>query len=156
MKKYTIRTLEDTREIAKEILAGFVSGEDNAGDTMNNVILLQGDLGAGKTAFTKLLAEELGIEEIVVSPTFALLKVYKIFIANKYDLKFKRLVHVDLYRLEKVDRKQIINIGLQEYIDDAESLVLIEWPERMEQVIDNVIKLHFNILDNNKREVIII
>ncbi len=142
MKKYTSRALEDTRKIAKEVLA----------DLDNNIILLQGELGSGKTAFAKLLAEELGITEVVTSPTFILLKAYPI----ADNPKFKRLVHVDLYRLESADAKQVVDLGLQEYLDDEQSLVLIEWPERIEEKIKNSITLQFKILDNIDREVIII
>jgi len=170
MKKYKVKTLEDAREVAKDVLAGFISGEFNKiKSTSENihVALLSGDLGAGKTAFVKLLAEELGIEETVVSPTFALLKVYKILPAaggaygdkkNKKDsvskLKFKSLVHVDLYRLEKANKEQIINIGLEEYLEDKDSLVMIEWPERLESEIENAIELNFVLKNDGSREIV--
>ena len=111
---------QETKDLAPQVL-------ENLGD--ETVLLLQGDLGSGKTVFIKGLAESLGIQEVVTSPTFVIMKVYPVA-----DHKtFKRLVHVDLYRLDNITQAQLRELGLQEYIDDPATLVAIEWPELAEQ-----------------------
>lgn len=101
--------------LAKDILAN-----------LNNrhIVLLQGDLGVGKTTLAKGIAKVLGVDEVITSPSYVLMKIYKL--KNKF---FKRLVHVDLYRIEfdvNVD-----DLGLTDYLRDPESLVVVEWPERI-------------------------
>ncbi len=86
------------------------------------VILLDGELGAGKTTFTKGLARGLGIVSIVNSPTFTIMKKYK------SDDRFRTLYHLDLYRLDGVGT----DFDLEEYID-GNGMIVIEWPF---QVVD--------------------
>ena len=113
-------------------------------------MLLKGDLGAGKTTFAKAIAKYLGVEDVVISPTFNLIKIYKT--KHKY---FTRLVHVDLYRLDSIGIDQLVELGLQEYIDDIKSLVLIEWPDRLEVKIKDSIQISFNILNDKEREILL-
>jgi len=89
------------------------------------VLLLSGNLGSGKTTFVKGLAEGLMIEKPVRSPTFNLLRVYKI----KKNKKISLLVHADLYRLK--DANEIVDLGLLEFIGDKKTLVAIEWPKKI-------------------------
>ena len=96
------------------------------------LVTLSGELGAGKTAFAKAIARALGIEEIVTSPTFVLEKIYllpeeKDFNYGMPKPAFKRLVHIDAYRLEK--GSDLNALGFDELIKDAENLILLEWPE---------------------------
>jgi tRNA threonylcarbamoyladenosine biosynthesis protein TsaE len=86
------------------------------------VILLRGNLGSGKTTFAQGFAKGLGIEEIVNSPTFNIVKVYSYGKNNLY--------HIDAYRLEDNQK----DIGLSEYIDSPGS-VIIEWPEFVSSII---------------------
>ncbi len=141
MKINISKSLEDTSKLAKEVLANL----DN-----KKVLLLQGDLGSGKTTFAKAVAQHLGVEDVVTSPTFSLMKVYK----TKYK-QFNRLVHVDLYRLDSVDIDQLVELGLQEFIDDSKSLVLIEWPERLEEDLQDTIQINFKIINNKEREMVV-
>lgn len=85
------------------------------------VILLDGDLAAGKTTFTKGIAKGLGINQIIKSPTFTIMK--------KYEENDQLLYHLDLYRLSEVG----LDFDLEEYVDDENGVVVIEWPF---QVID--------------------
>lgn len=87
------------------------------------IILLAGDLGAGKTVFTRGLAEGLGVDEDVTSPTYNLI--------NEYDGDLP-LFHMDLYRLE--EEEDIYDIGFEEYLD-REGVVVIEWPDIVYDVI---------------------
>src|SRR3989339_1880522 len=104
-----------------------IAAELKGGD----VILLYGELGAGKTTLTKGIALGLGIENNIVSPTFTLMQVYDIK-ALKHE-SIKTLVHIDTYRLE--DEKQLLEIGAQDYIGDPETVCVIEWAEKVEKLI---------------------
>jgi len=88
-------------------------------------VTLSGELGAGKTAFTKAVARALGVEETVTSPTFVLEKIY--LLADEQP--FKRLIHIDAYRLEK--GADLAPLGFDELMQDTDNLILIEWPEKV-------------------------
>ncbi|MBE0701122.1 MAG: tRNA (adenosine(37)-N6)-threonylcarbamoyltransferase complex ATPase subunit type 1 TsaE [Acholeplasmataceae bacterium] len=85
------------------------------------VILLDGDLGAGKTTFTKGLARAIGIKQIVNSPSFTIMKKYT---TEDY---LHTLYHLDLYRLDQVGN----DFDLEEYID-GEGMIVVEWPFKVE------------------------
>jgi tRNA threonylcarbamoyl adenosine modification protein YjeE len=122
-KTFTSQSIEDTAVIAQEILRYLV---DTPAKNMATVLALSGDLGAGKTAFTKLLAQHLGISETVVSPTFVIAKFYDI---AEETFVWKRLVHIDAYRLETWNELQTLK--LDEVFGNPENLVAIEWPEQV-------------------------
>lgn len=85
------------------------------------VILLDGDLAAGKTTLTKGIAKGLGISATIKSPTFTIMK--------EYEYEEKKFYHLDLYRLSETG----MDFDLEEYVDDLNSVVVIEWPY---QVLD--------------------
>lgn len=103
--QYRSRNLNDTKRLAQALA-----------EKRPPIILLEGDLGAGKTTFTRFFAESLGITEPVTSPTFSIVKEYHDPVS---------FVHMDLYRID--DEEELINIGFEEYLDA--DYVLIEWPE---------------------------
>ena len=106
---------QQTRSIAAALARGLAAG---------SVLLLSGDLGAGKTAFVKGLAEGLGIDpDEVTSPTFTLVHEYR---GGRLPL-----IHVDLYRLEEPE--QVQELGLDEITTDG--VLAVEWPERAEWVL---------------------
>ncbi len=88
------------------------------------LVTLSGDLGAGKTAFVKEVAEALGISDDLTSPTFVLMKMYDISSSA-----FKRLVHIDAYRLES--GAELAPLRLNELLEDKENLIMLEWPEKV-------------------------
>jgi tRNA threonylcarbamoyladenosine biosynthesis protein TsaE len=106
---YSSSSPETTRSIADALCDKLIAGD---------VILLQGDLGAGKTEFVKGLAAGLGVDEPVTSPTFALLNVYQGRLP---------LYHFDLYRLDRLE--ELDGIGFDEFIG-GDGLAVIEWPDR--------------------------
>lgn len=101
-------------------------------DSGATLVTLSGELGAGKTAFTKALARVLGVEEVVNSPTFVLEKIYqlpKVRHPMSDFGEFARLMHIDAYRLES--GKDLAPLGFDELMKDAGNLVALEWPERV-------------------------
>ena len=110
------------------------------------VILLEGDLGAGKTTFTKALAYELGIpQDEVHSPTFILKKAYK----GKHPT-FRSLVHVDAYRFTHPDEARVLR--LEEDLKDSDTIVAVEWPSKM-TYLQADIELTFRVEDEHTREI---
>ncbi|UOU98148.1 tRNA (adenosine(37)-N6)-threonylcarbamoyltransferase complex ATPase subunit type 1 TsaE [Chryseobacterium daecheongense] len=87
-----------------------------------NILLLKGNLGAGKTTFTQFLLKKLGSEDEVSSPTYS--------IVNEYHTPKGKVYHFDLYRLKNID--EVYDIGIEEYLDNA-FLCIIEWPEVYEE-----------------------
>jgi tRNA threonylcarbamoyladenosine biosynthesis protein TsaE len=111
------------------------------------VIALTGELGSGKTTFSQGLGQILGIKRMV-SPTYVLLKQYSI----KSIYPVSTLYHADLYRLS--DSSEALSLGLSEIWSDPNSLLLIEWPEIVSDLLPkNTIRIHIKKLDNDKRQI---
>lgn len=119
MKK-TVQTLAEFETEASRF-AGSLTRRDQGA----TLVTLSGKLGAGKTSFAKAVARTLGIEETVNSPTFVLEKIYLL----PYGQPFKRLVHIDAYRLSK--GSDLASLGFDELVQDADNLILLEWPEKV-------------------------
>ncbi len=119
----TIRTLSELEEEAVRFVGALALGAHAT------LITLSGELGAGKTAFIKTVAWALGVEEIVTSPTFVLEKIY-VLPERK---AFRRLVHIDAYRLLK--GSDLAPLGFDELMQDAHNLVMLEWPERVKDAL---------------------
>ena len=137
MKKYISNNELETRKIARE----YAQNLDNG-----SIILLKGDLGAGKTAFVKGVVEAFnGNINQVTSPTFT--------IVNQYNLQKATVFHFDLYRIESVD--ELYGIGIEEYFYSG-AICFIEWPERAPELFDKSVKtVEILKIDDNKREIII-
>ena len=112
-----------------------------------SVIALHGNLGAGKTVFTRGFARGLGITEPVSSPTFT--------IVQEYELKNNNwLFHLDLYRID--DYRAALAFGIEEFLEDPNAFTLIEWPERINEIMpENVIHITISHLNENEREIVI-
>ena len=108
----------------------------------NMVICLIGDLGSGKTIFTKGFAEALGIDENITSPTFNIIKEY-----NNEEMN---LYHMDLYRLEG----DVRNLGLEEYFEKG-GVVIIEWADMIEDYLpEERLEIKFKVIDEDTRVLI--
>lgn len=115
------KNLKETQFIAGQFLNSLTPSESAT------VVALQGDLGAGKTAFTKEAGKLVGVEDIS-SPTFVIMKIYEV------DFKgFKKLIHIDAYRLEK--ESELLHLGWDQMLKDPENLIFIEWPENVAGII---------------------
>lgn len=105
--KFMCNSVSDTYAVASRLARKLNGGE---------IILLSGDLGAGKTTFTKGLAKALGISEVVTSPTFTFMKSYTGRLT---------LYHYDMYRV--TDSSELYELGLEEYLGAAGGVCVIEW-----------------------------
>ena len=113
------------------------------------IIALSGDLGSGKTTFTKGLAEALKVEEIITSPTFVVLKVYPAKLSNNQKIEF---VHIDAYRAETIE--DIKSVGIEDYLNRADVVIVIEWPEKIQEILPkNTMKISFKFIGENSREI---
>lgn len=111
------------------------------------VLSLRGDLGSGKTTFVQGLAEGLGVAERIISPTFVLMKKFKV-----YGLRFKFFYHIDCYRLQKPE--EILDLGWREIMAEPKNIVVIEWPERIKKFLPKeTIRIDFRFVDKNQREI---
>jgi tRNA threonylcarbamoyladenosine biosynthesis protein TsaE len=127
------KSTEETKRLAIE-LAGKVH--------KGSVLALYGNLGSGKTTFTRYFVEALGLNNRVQSPTFV--------VARKYGY----VNHVDLYRLTSENEAK--DIGIEEMLTDSDSLTLIEWPEIIENILPkNSVKIYFEYIDENTRKITI-
>ncbi len=99
------------------------------------LVTLSGELGAGKTAFTKAVAKAFGVEEEVTSPTFVLEKIYTLP-TPRSGAGFSRLVHIDAYRL--ASGADLAALGFTELMRDPGTLILLEWPERVADLLPPV------------------
>lgn len=106
--EFKINKLEDWQEIVDNIIP----------EIKCNILLLKGNLGAGKTTFTQVLLKNLGSTDEVNSPTYS--------IVNEYNTPKGKIFHFDLYRLKSIE--EVYDIGIEEYLDNA-FLCIIEWPE---------------------------
>ncbi|WP_370897127.1 tRNA (adenosine(37)-N6)-threonylcarbamoyltransferase complex ATPase subunit type 1 TsaE [Chryseobacterium gossypii] len=104
--------INDWKNIAEEI----------SGNLKHSILLLKGNLGAGKTTFTQFLLKSLGSKDEVSSPTYS--------IVNEYDTPKGKVYHFDLYRLKNI--QEVYDIGIEEYLDNS-FLCIIEWPEVYEE-----------------------
>ena len=110
--EFKINKLEDWQTVIDKILP----------QLQHNILLLKGNLGAGKTTFSKFLLKNLGSQDEVSSPTYA--------IVNEYDTPKGNVFHFDLYRMKSAD--EVEDIGIHEYLDNS-FLCIIEWPEIYEE-----------------------
>jgi len=113
-------------------------------DFAKNVKLafLYGDLGAGKTTFVKKLVARLGSNDEASSPTYSLV--------NEYDIADGKLFHIDLYRLN--DTEEALEIGIEDYIYSGH-YCLIEWPQVVEQLVEEAVTIRIEALENESRKI---
>ena len=131
------RSLEETKQFA-EIFA-----KDSKG---GEVILLQGDLGSGKTTFVRFVADILGVTAKVKSPTFAVMNEYP---ASHKEVK--RILHLDLYRF--TDDSQVDALALEDELR-PDTIVFIEWPDAVTSLPIGVTKtIQFKFIDESTREI---
>jgi len=151
-------SIEETKKVAKDFL-NTIKKSDQA-----LIIGLKGNLGSGKTTFVKAIAEHLGIEKTVSSPTFVIEKIYPIRKQNASrssasngtgkleNQDFKHLIHIDAYRLES--GKELLTLGWQDLSKDFNNLIFIEWPENVSDILEEDVRyINFKFIDDSTREI---
>lgn len=139
MLKIITTSEKQTRE------AGFTLGKSLQG---GEVLALYGDLGAGKTKFLQGLSNGLGVKNQVNSPTFNILKLYKV-VANK---RIKSFCHIDAYRLNS--EKDLLSLGIEEYFQNDKTVTAIEWAEKIKDIWPkNVIIINIKHISEFEREI---
>jgi tRNA threonylcarbamoyladenosine biosynthesis protein TsaE len=140
MYKVITKNNKQTQKLG-EILAQELKG--------NEIICLSGDLGAGKTTFAQGLLKGLKIKGPYTSPTFVVMKQYKILKAISY--KLKAVYHIDAYRIKD---KDLLALGWKEMIADKNNVIIIEWAERVKKIIPkNSTWIKFEWIDENERKI---
>ncbi|MDA3906292.1 MAG: tRNA (adenosine(37)-N6)-threonylcarbamoyltransferase complex ATPase subunit type 1 TsaE [Bacteroidales bacterium] len=115
-KSYTIKSVDELKIVADALIESMAE---------SNVFALYGSMGAGKTTFIKAICSALGVENVVNSPTFAIINEYA-------HPNGEPIFHFDFYRLNSA--QEALNIGYQEYIESGH-LCLMEWPEKIENLL---------------------
>ena len=143
------KSVEETKKMAANLAKEIAkSGNENGKNAI--VVALEGELGAGKTTFVQGFAKGFKIDDKITSPTFVIFKMYSIG-KGKY---FKKMVHVDCYRLK--DHKDLLNIGFNDVVKDKDNIVLIEWSDRVEKILPQKhIKIHIDHINENERKIMI-
>ena len=130
-----IQSLDHIHEAAREFIAAM-------GD--NTVFALYGKMGAGKTTFVKALCQELGVEDVVTSPPFAVINEYRSDIAGEL------IYHFDFYRIKKLE--EVYDMGYEDYFYSG-ALCFIEWPELVEELLPgNTVKVTIEELEDGSRK----
>jgi len=134
---------EDTKKFATEFVAGLGGLKSDSA----TVVGLFGNLGAGKTTFVQYVAEILGVEGPVTSPTFVILKNYPLN-PKPYTL----LVHIDAYRLK--NGEELKKLGFKELLNNPGNLILIEWPENVTEVLPKeMLQIRFEFMGDSTRKI---
>lgn len=130
--KLKVKGLDETKKLANDFAASLTGGE---------VVLLNGDLGAGKTTFTQFVFKALGVKDVVSSPTFAILKSYQ----GKY-----KLHHFDTYRITE---EEAIEAGFDEIFEEKDSIIFVEWSENISGLLPSkTIQINIKYLNESERE----
>lgn len=141
MQKKT-HNLDEFKKTAEKFALGLTPLSDRA-----TVVGLYGDLGAGKTTFVQAVAKALGVTETVNSPTFLIVKSYKLQVKS-----FKTLVHIDAYRLKSSD--ELRKLRFADLLADPRNLILVEWADKVTDLLPkDPRQLHFEFVDDQTRKI---
>ena len=134
-KEFITHSARETEDLGQKLAHNFEIG---------NIVLLHGELGAGKTTFVQGAAKAFNVKSRIISPTFILIRRHR----GKFDSKQINLYHIDLYRLDS--SQDIKNLGLEDIFEDPYGMFFIEWGEK-HQSLNASWEINFEILGKNKR-----
>ena len=134
--KITIDSIDNIREAARQFVG-------NMGDA--SVFAFYGNMGAGKTTFIKAVCEELGVEDVITSPTFAIVNEYR------SEETGELIYHFDFYRIKKLE--EVYDMGYEDYFYSG-ALCFIEWPELIEELLPaDAVRVWIEETEGGKRRV---
>ncbi len=134
--KIIIDNIDSIGKAAKEFVAQM--GE-------HTIFAFYGKMGSGKTTFIKAICEELGVEDVITSPTFAIVNEYHTATADEV------IYHFDFYRIKKTE--EVYDMGYEEYFYSGD-VCFIEWPELIEDLLpDDAVRVSIHEIEDGKREV---
>jgi len=146
--KLVSKSVTETDVFAISLAHKIKAEAENSPKETATIVALYGDLGAGKTTFTKSFAQAWGIEENVASPTFVIQRIYPLS-----NTVFQHFIHIDAYRLET--GKELMHLGWKEIAEDSKNIIVIEWPEKVADILpDDMIKLQLTFIDETVREIV--
>jgi tRNA threonylcarbamoyladenosine biosynthesis protein TsaE len=128
-----IQSVEELKKVVKELIPQFV----------HKVILFEGEMGAGKTTFIKVLVEEMETQDEISSPTFS--------IVNEYDTEHGKVYHFDMYRIKS--EEEAMDFGVEEYLYSG-NYCFIEWPSKVENLLPEEHHIVKIIAEENSRTII--
>jgi tRNA threonylcarbamoyladenosine biosynthesis protein TsaE len=156
-KLYTTKSYKQTQKIGEKLALRLRSGQakEIKSRTSAVILALSGNLGSGKTTFLQGFAKGLGVKEKILSPTFIIMKKFKINIhqnGRPHILTDKYFYHFDCYRINKPE--EILELDFKKIISDPKNIVAIEWPERVKKILPkNTIFINFTFINENQREI---
>ncbi len=140
METHITHSTEETREVGRNFARTLSPG---------TLVCFEGNLGAGKTTFIQGLLDGLGAEKPFVSPTFILMKQYDLAVSTPAGIKY--IYHADAYRL---GAKEFREIGFEEWITDAQGITLLEWPERIAEILpEKYVTVKIESVSENERRI---
>jgi len=159
--EFKTHNFEETMNLGKKLALDFLESEQHRKSAL--VIVLEGDLGAGKTTITQGFAQALGVESWIKSPTFVLMREHKL--SSKYEVRSAEhkeknsrtnspttLIHIDCYRVDNPDA--LIEIGLRDILTDPKNIVFIEWGEKIVKFLPkNTIRIKIKHLKEDERKI---
>src|SRR3989344_2969755 len=148
----TTKSAKETQLFAKKLATEIIGS--NPERTGALVIALEGDLGGGKTTFSQGFALGLGVKKSVLSPTFVLLKSYKLQATSLNFRKsdFRKFIHIDAYRFDRAE--EILPLGWKDFTKDTHAIILVEWADRIRKYLPkNCIKITFEFVDEKTRRI---
>ena len=133
-----IQDIEHIREAAREFI-------EHIGD--RRVFAFYGKMGAGKTTFVKAICEELGVDDVITSPTFAIINEYTTPLTTHHSPL--TIYHFDFYRIKKLE--EVYDMGYEDYFYSG-ALCFIEWPELIEEILpDDAVRVSITEQDDGSR-----
>ena len=150
MQTYITNSFEETQKLGENLAKKIF---ENGAQKSAVVLGLQGNLGGGKTTFLQGFAKGLNIKEKILSPTYVILKHFKIPTRFKIqNSKFTDFYHIDCYRINKPE--EILELDWKEIISNPKNIVVVEWPEKIKKFLPKqTMFLDFKFVNETQREI---
>lgn len=131
--------MTDTQKLAKKLAKEILDKK------RPNLLLLEGELGGGKTTFSQGFLSALGVEQVVTSPTFVIMKNYAIPNSKK------KVYHLDLYRLNQ--DWEVLDLGIMDIIENQDNIILVEWASKTPKLWVNISNtmINFEVINSTER-----